>query len=377
MKIWIFSLEPIESRYTQHWHTYIPNFLRTEFPGDNEIIQIDGDVISADTSTGAFLNFTNTNLWKSTQLAKFVQFVNEGFVGQNDHIIFTDAWNPCITQVKYMKELSLTNWTLHGLWHAGSYDNHDFLGRLTNKAWIRNLEKSMYACFDHNYFATEFHIDLFVTNLFGPWYDGEDAWMGDEYTKAGWIQQEKNNKKIVRSGFPFEYTTANIFPAHEKKDQIIFAHRLAPEKQLEIFKDLEKELPQYKFIVCQENELTKKEYHELLGESKIVFSASLQETLGISQNIEGPAAECLPLNPDRLSYSEIFANYPEFLYDSMWTKDWLSYTQNKEGIKAKINDMMVNHDWYTISLKKYLEEDAMDYFRADELINVLKEYSSK
>ena len=68
-----------------------------------------------------------------------------------------------------------------------------------------------------------------------------------------------------------------------RKKILFFSHRIAPEKQVDIFKDLADSLPEYDFIVwSQEQTLTKDEYHNLLGKAKIVFSANTQETLGIS-----------------------------------------------------------------------------------------------
>ena len=104
---------------------------------------------------------------------------------------------------------------------------------------------------------------------------------------------------------PEPRSSFNVYiPPSEKKDLILFPHRNAPEKQLNIFEDLQKELPQYNFINCQEHKLNKKEYHKLLGEAKMVFSANLQETLGISV-YEGLVVGAIPLVPDRLSYSEM------------------------------------------------------------------------
>ena len=51
--------------------------------------------------------------------------------------------------------------------------------------------------------------------------------------------------------------------------------------------------------------MTKDEYHNILGEAKIVFSANLQETLGISA-YEGALVGAIPMVPDRLSYTEMY-----------------------------------------------------------------------
>ena len=72
-------------------------------------------------------------------------------------------------------------------------------------------------------------------------------------------------------------------------------------------------MPQYEFVVAQERQLTKNEYHNLLGEAKLVFSANLQETLGISW-YEGALVDTIPMVPNRLSYKEMAM--PEFAYPS-------------------------------------------------------------
>ena len=63
------------------------------------------------------------------------------------------------------------------------------------------------------------------------------------------------DEKSVRVGWPMEYLREELLPykGMEKRNLILFPHRIAPEKQLEIFSDLETQLPQYDFVVCQEN----------------------------------------------------------------------------------------------------------------------------
>ena len=115
--------------------------------------------------------------------------------------------------------------------------------------------------------------------------------------------------------------------------------RNAPEKQLNIFKDLEANLPEYTFINCAEYDLKKQDYHQLLGQAKIVFSANLQETLGISCH-EIFLAGGYPLVPDRLSYSEMYNE--EFTYPSAWTESFEDYHNNKQALIDRIRYIMDN-----------------------------------
>ena len=158
MTLWLLDLESVESRYTSQWKTHLPKLLK-----DFNVKVVEGaDDIPPATTPGAFLNFGGTNIYKSTQIEKIARAFTNGEVKSGDHILFTDAWHPGIINIKYMSELLGIKVITHGLWHAGSYDPADFLGRLIGDApWVRHAERSMFECFDHNYFATQFHIDLF------------------------------------------------------------------------------------------------------------------------------------------------------------------------------------------------------------------------
>jgi hypothetical protein len=281
-----------------------------------------------------------------------------GSVSAGDHFIFTDAWHPGIINLKYMSELLGIPVVTHGLWHAGSYDPQDFLGRLVgDKPWVRLAEKSFFHAFDHNYFATEFHINMFRDNLL--------------HTNLGTIHDFKTDGKIVRTGWPMEYmdTTLNLYKGMKKRDLILFPHRIAPEKQVEIFRDLKEHLPQYEFAVCQDQQLTKNEYHNLLGEAKLVFSANLQETLGISC-YEGAIVDAIPMVPDRLSYSEMY--YEGFKYPSEWTESWTHYVDNRQELCQRIIVTMTNYEKQLPQLRKQTHDLTEHFFSADKLLENLK-----
>jgi glycosyltransferase involved in cell wall biosynthesis len=259
-----------------------------------------------------------------------------------------------------MSELLQIPVTIHALWHAGSYDPQDFLGRLIGPAsWVRHAEKSFFSAIDHNYFATDFHIDLFALNLLN--YVNSDR---PEYPHTV-------SKKIVRTGWPMEYMTDTLlmYKNMPKRDLILFPHRIAPEKQVEIFRDLKHHLPQYEFVVCQDQQLTKNEYHNLLGEAKLVFSANLQETLGISW-YEGAIVDAIPMVPDRLSYSEMA--YDTFKYPSKWTESFEAYETYRPDICAKIIQYMDNYQKFLPSLNKQVESLKENFFSCNKLLEMLK-----
>jgi hypothetical protein len=265
-----------------------------------------------------------------------------------------------------MSELLGIPVTTHGLWHAGSYDPQDFLGRLVgNKPWVRHAEKSYFWAFDHNYFATEFHVKLFIDELLMDGYPSENPWYDEDF------DERYTSGKMVRTGWPMEYmdSTLTAYKNMPKRDLILFPHRIAPEKQVEIFRDLATHLPQYEFIVCQDQQLTKNEYHNLLGESKIVFSANLQETLGISC-YEGALVDAIPMVPDRLSYTEMY--YEGFKYPSEWTQDWNSYLVHRQELCHHIIVTMTHYEKRLPQLRKQTSDLSKYFFSADRLLENIK-----
>jgi hypothetical protein len=346
--IFLIDLESVETRYTGQWKSHVPNLLRKA--GHNvRVISGPGDIPPA-TTPGAFLNFGGTNIYKASQVEQLGRLFCSGAVSPGDHFVFTDAWHPGIINLKYMSELLGIPITTHGLWHAGSYDPQDFLGRLIGNApWVRHAEMSFFHAFDHNYFATDFHINLFC-----------ETFVNDK-------EQRILSSKVVRTGWPMEYMndTLTMYKGMPKRDLILFPHRIAPEKQVEIFRDLKELLPQYEFVVCQDQQLTKNEYHNLLGESKIVFSANLQETLGISC-YEGAVVDAIPMVPDRLSYSEMY--YEGFKYPSEWTQDWDSYLAHRQELCHHIIVTMTHYEKRLPQLHKQTIDLTERFFSCQELL---------
>jgi len=362
-KVFLVDLEAVDTRYTGQWQSHIPQL----FKENNINVQVISGPKNIPTATtpGAFLNFGGTNIYKSVQVEQMGRLFCAGAVEPGDHFLFTDAWHPGIINLKYMSELLQVPVKIHALWHAGSYDPQDFLGRLIgDKPWVRHAEKSFFAAIDHNYFATDFHIDMFCRNLL------DDA-MPDT------VQEFIDEGKIIRCGWPMEYIKNTIkqdcvagnpwdLPLG-KRNLILFPHRIAPEKQVEIFRDLATSLPEYEWVVCQDHRLTKKQYHQLLNASKIVFSANLQETLGISC-YEALCVGSFPMVPDRLSYTEMYSK--EFKYPSEWTESWEDYLEHKDELIERIRNTMARFDAGALNKEMAAAEAVLGhvFFSATKLI---------
>jgi len=374
--IFIMALEPLDTRYTGQWFDGLPRLIREEAARRNvdvEVHNIAGQQTSTEVSTGAFLDFFATNIWKNTQINDLVGRFQRGEVQPGDKVLFTDAWHTGVTQVRYMSELMEIPVEIHSMWHAGSYDPQDFLGRLIkDKSWTYNTERGLFFASHVNYFATRFHISLFLKNLFP---DEEQLWsgIGDASGQYSSPVVHPHGERIKRSGQPHSALVDALrgYEGMKKRDLVLFPHRVAPEKQVEIFRDLAQHCPGIEFVVCQDTKLTKDQYHTLLGEAKVVFSANLQETLGISA-MEGVLCGAIPLLPNRLSYSEMYQSC--FLYDSAWTESWEAYVAHRPQMIKVLTHAVKNHHLFDARLEEQ-RKVLLDYYLScqpmlDGLLNV-------
>jgi hypothetical protein len=360
MTIYIVDIEAVDTRYTKQWKEHLPRQLRH---ATNEHVEvISGGETPQATTPGAFLNFGGTNVYKSKQLEIIGEKFCKGEIKDGDYFLYTDAWNPTVIQLKYMAELLGVDVRIGGLWHAGSYDPQDFLGRLIGDTpWVRSAEHSMFSCYDDNFYATDFHVNLFAEGVL-DWNEEDEGWEGTPYDA---------NSTIKRVGWPMEYLkdTLTQYKGMEKRNLILFPHRIAPEKQVDIFRDLAEQLPEYEFVVCQERSLTKNEYHNLLGEAKLVFSANLQETLGISW-YEGVLVDAIPMVPDRLSYREMALS--EFKYPSAWTEDFTAYRANRDKVVAQVREYIERYDDFAVALEKQRSKLNREFFSGAALYEAIK-----
>lgn len=357
MTVFIMALEPLDTRYTGQWFTGFPECIKAHNPAV-DVVNVAGEQVETAVTPGAFLNFSATNIWKNTQINQMALWFADGTVKNGDHVIFTDAWHTGIQQIKYMSELLGIKVTIHSMWHAGSYDPQDFLGRLIHdKRWTYAVEKSFYHASDFNYFATNFHRDMFLETVFRANYSVND--ITDGVVEKAIICGQPHNKLVESL-----YSYRNL----PKRRMVLFPHRLAPEKQLSIFKDLEQHMPDVEFVVAQEKKLTKDEYHTLLGEAQVVFSANLQETLGISA-MEGVLVDAIPLLPNRLSYTEMYEE--PFLYPSEWTESWEAYEQHRDELISVLYHMLNNPSRYKAQLEKQETRLHADYLTCEPLLKRL------
>lgn len=325
--IWIIPIEPLDSRYTKQWFDQMPIVIAKEGSVKKVAVKvrnIAGLEMEESTTAGAFLDFGMTNHYKASQIMTISKLFSDGKIEAGDKFLVTDAWNFVVTAIKYMSDLMDIPVELHGIWHAGAYDPTDILGMKMEKIWPSHQERAWFHAIDYNYFATDFHRQMFLNNLK--------------------IQKKYHKKAIVSGQLHVEACNSgqDYFSNKKRENFIIFPHRLNEDKQPEIFEDLVIHLPDdWQYIITQKNNFTKQDLYQVFAQSKIVFSCSLHENLGIGQ-MEGLVHGCIPIQPNRASYQEMYNDM--FKYPSEWTENWDLYIKHRDELIDFIVNLMDRYD---------------------------------
>lgn len=245
-----------------------------------------------------------------------------------------------------MRDLLDQHWELHSIAHAGAYDPSDILGMKMKKPWPWNAERSFFYACDYNYYATNFHKDMFLRNLDIP---------------------ECDHGRAVRSGQPHTPIIKQCGQGWDtpKLPTMIWPHRYNADKQPEIAEDLGDDIPT---VITQKLSLSKQEYYDTLATSSVMFSCSLHENLGISM-MEGVLSGVIPILPDRCSYSEMYLD--EFKYPSEWTESYDSYERFKADLVEFIQDRINNREQYLPALKKQRDILIERYLQPTVMVNNL------
>lgn len=315
----VVDIEEVPTRYSGQWKKWIPAlFDKHDMPyywiGFDDVVETEND---------EFLSFASSNDYKARQTQKLASGIKNGWLNNGDIILFLDAWHPGIPAVRQMLMNVEEDVKIAGFWHAGSWDPHDMLGKMS-KHFIY-FEKGIYDCLDMNMFATEASLNLFMLSM---------------ETRNIPVQSSKS----TIAGFP--YDTSHLRSAGTNKENlIVFPHRIAIEKQPYMFDELAERLPQYKFVKTIEVTKSKDEYHDLLARAKYAISFARQETFGISM-MESTFSGCMPIVPDCLSYHEMYA--PTNRYNPMQKSRETIY----QSIIQKIRMFDEDHQLATHTLSK-------------------------
>ncbi len=284
MKVFHIPIEPYKTRYTADW---IQQF-EGEFEAHNlEYETILGETFSDTVTEGGVLDACGTHAYKFSQLQKLITKINANEVKNGDIIFFADLWFPGLESLFYIRNMLGIDFKIYGIFHAGTYDAHDFTYRNGMREWGKWLEACWFEQIDKIFVATKFHKELILKNSF---------------LVPGLAD------RIRVTGIPFYGDAlATLYGGVEKENIIVFPHRLDIEKHPEKFDllvdRLRSEGLEFRAVKTIVETSSRDEYFNLLARSKVMVSFAEQETFGYS-TLESMALGNVVIVPNKLSYKE-------------------------------------------------------------------------
>lgn len=285
-------MEPTPMRYSADWLTLWPELLEDAGLRVNVIAPLacSKKALNDDLKVSDPVRSVSKHAWEGDQLALFSEALGTGDVQDGDLVLFTEGHSFTPLAASYMRATTGVAFEIGMLLHAGTWDPHDFLNRYAVGGWMPKCEQALVGAADHIFLATEFHKTLLLADMPEEERDGIES-------------------KIRVVSYPFLHPNPRHATPWERRGRsVVFPHRLSPEKgpdDLGVIEDaLELENIQ---VIRTIGVKTTDSYHSLLGSARVVLSCALQETWGIAQ-LEGWSLGAYPVVPDRLSYSELYAD---------------------------------------------------------------------
>lgn len=321
-KIYILHLEPLEERYTKQWLKWF----QEELINRKILFEfINGKLLTTEVQTGAVLDAEGTNYWKFTQMIEVCKLFKEKKIQNGDIFLTMDLWHPSLEAIPYMATLEKLEVKLFGFLHAGSYTSEDFASPMAN--WAKFFERGWSKICHGIFVGTEYHKQKFIR-------------------KRG-ISGLKD--KIHVTGNPFKTTdiinsiSGNIIPIEKRENIILFSHRWDYEKRPNIFVDmmnnLYKKRKDFKVYITTSRKkfrsnqqwlidklnlakfpykifanINKQEYYQLVSQSKVFVSTTIEENFGYCL-LESMTLGCTPVVPNKYSHPEILEFDKRFLYN--------------------------------------------------------------
>ena len=325
-KLFYVPIEPLEERYTEQWYRQFP----IEFSIAGFDVQvIDGEVLTNFVDVGAFLPMNSTVHYKNSQMMKIAKLFQDKLVSNGDVFFIADTEFWGLESIRLMADMNRIKVKVFSFLHAASYTKEDAFEiaasyqKYTELGWVLSCDKV--------FVGSEYHRRAFLQRR--------------AYSYATVQDQMAIEKKIVVTGNPLFRDDYKLDVMPEKKNQIIISNRFDWEKRpnmsLSFAYIIKKRFPDTRIVVTTSRPtfksnkswlvdmargmekdgiieihdgLSKKEYHTLLAESKVMLSNSIEENFGYCI-AEAMVYNTYPLLKNELSHPELVEHDPRLLFN--------------------------------------------------------------
>ena len=270
-------------RYGEQWLKWFEDRIRAR---KIDALVVKGETLFSDgIRTGQFLDAHNTNYWKLTQLANVVALMHSGSIKDGDKIFDFDLWHSGLEAIPYITTLTRQNIEIYGMFHAGTYDESDYIAKQGMGYFGENFERCILDFVKCAFVGSNYHYHMLKGMRGG---------------------------RVKMTGFPLnqaEIIQERQIDGYMKQKIIVNTSRLSEDKNVHIYKAIKDRVlsnsrfNNVKFVETHGMNLTKDQYYDLLARAKMVISTAEHENFGIGV-IEAMTLNCYPIVPNDLSYTD-------------------------------------------------------------------------
>jgi len=349
--LYYIPLEHLDERYT----ISMDSLLQGEFRKANIKYRIiEGKQLSGNIKAGAFLDFSGTIHFKSSQIQQIAELFFHNKVKDGDVFFFSDLWFPGIDALPYMSRFNNIKIKIAGYQYAGSWTPSDFVS-VYLKDYCKYIEHGWLQFIDQIYLCSNFQRKELVKNLLTT-------------SKS---DHKQISEKLIATRLPFDYKFVRSFYKLSKKlRKIIFPHRFHWEKGADTFLDMAQHISKKDkdviFVITSgrkgskpladkkeiddkyketkrllgnrlvyKSGLSKTDFYKELNTASVVWSGALQENFGYSV-LEAATLGVTPVLPNRVVYPEFYPK--KYLYNNKAEeyKKVLYYLDNPKPVSQDI-----------------------------------------
>lgn len=356
--IYILDSKSIDLKYIRNWQNNIQNILEDYIIEKSlkykvvTLYDIEPNQLTIiDNRPLTFLDIVEQ---QTNHTSKFIDLFSRKKVNIGDHFIFMDAWNPAIYQLRYLSTVYRIPVWIHGFWQLGSFNKTSYLSFSKSLTWQRNTERSFVAAINHNYYDSEMHYTQLRTL----------------FKTLGARNLLRSPNRIHRCGPPMEHVRdyTKQFAGTKKRDMILFADKGTVDKQMIIFRELQRALPQFEWVCIEDKMPNENQYHGLLASAKYVLILDLIDSSSTTA-FEAIMHGAIPLAPDRLNFKEIVPD--KWRYPSEWTLSYVNYTEHYSEIIEYIKDRMDNYNKYKVGIEEWANHLDKHYYNVDVMKRII------
>jgi hypothetical protein len=330
MRIILLPLEPLEERYTAQWYVWFPR--EFERLGIDYII-VDGERLTERVESGVFLDIHSSYYWEFSQLQKVIKMFKNNEIKDDDIIFSMDIEFPGhFYALKYLALKTNKKVKTYGFLHSGSYVDGEFVSFLEPS--MKYFELGWLETLDGIFVGSNYHKQLIIKRRLEPFnrtdlankihVTGNPFFINDACELVKPKPLDKREIDIILPGRP----DIDKRPWEALMLALTASQRLGRDLNIVVTTGRAKyegwnskwirtfiEYISKKCNVKLYEGLGKKQYYELLSNSKLYITTSISDNFGYCA-VEAMCYNVNPIMPNNLSFPEHVNYNNKFLYNN-------------------------------------------------------------